>query len=293
MRQRARPRERGIAARLIRNALAAAAAAVAHNPAIAGGTTAFLVALFYVSANALWYQPHSHAGPLFETRGPAAGNARPVDVEPVPRPQPAPEKRDVSREPGEEDAQPTDVAALAQTEAREDEAPKNEAPTSGDDERAAGDPTVRRVQRVLADLELYAGPVDGLAGPKTGAAIENYRRVVGIEGGDDIDDALLSHLGLRADAEGDDGADAKASGRQTPADEQTTASVPESDPEIERVQAGLRAFGNDDIELDGVMGERTEEAIREFQSLFGLEVTGKPDEALLTKMNDVGLTGEM
>jgi len=55
------------------------------------------------------------------------------------------------------------------------------------------------------------------------------------------------------------------------------------------VQAGLRAFGNDGIELDGVVGGRTRSAIREFQSLFGLPETGEADEATYTKMREIGL----
>src|ERR1700754_1892783 len=41
---------------------------VARNPTLAGGSTAFLVALSFVSANALWYQPHAHSGAFFATR---------------------------------------------------------------------------------------------------------------------------------------------------------------------------------------------------------------------------------
>ena len=49
-------------------------------------------------------------------------------------------------------------------------------------------------------------------------------------------------------------------------------------------------FGNDGIELDGVVGSRTRAAIKEFQTLFGLPVTGEPDEALYAKMRETGLT---
>ena len=41
---------------------------VFRNPALVGGSTAFLVALSFVSANALWYQPHAHSGAFFVTR---------------------------------------------------------------------------------------------------------------------------------------------------------------------------------------------------------------------------------
>ena len=57
-----------------------------------------------------------------------------------------------------------------------------------------------------------------------------------------------------------------------------------------RIQAGLKAFGNDDIEIDGVVGAKTRSAIQEFQALFGLPETGDPDPAVDAKMQEIGLT---
>jgi peptidoglycan hydrolase-like protein with peptidoglycan-binding domain len=62
------------------------------------------------------------------------------------------------------------------------------------------------------------------------------------------------------------------------------------DPRIVKIQAGLKAFGNDDMQLDGVVGARTKAAIKEFQSLFGLPQTGEPDEIVYVKMREIGLT---
>lgn len=42
--------------------------AMARNPILVGGSTAFIVALSFVSANALWYQPFVHKGAFFATR---------------------------------------------------------------------------------------------------------------------------------------------------------------------------------------------------------------------------------
>jgi peptidoglycan hydrolase-like protein with peptidoglycan-binding domain len=39
------------------------------------------------------------------------------------------------------------------------------------------------------------------------------------------------------------------------------------------------------------MGAQTQAAIREFQSLFGLPVTGQIDDRLVAKMEEVGLIG--
>ena len=62
------------------------------------------------------------------------------------------------------------------------------------------------------------------------------------------------------------------------------------DPMVQKIQAGLKAFGNDGMEIDGVIGAKTRSAIREFQSLFGLPVTGEPDQKVYAKMREIGLT---
>jgi len=167
------------------------------------------------------------------------------------------------------------------------------------------DPKVRDVQQILRGLNLYDGAVDGLSGPKTMRAIENYRRIVGLEPGSAIDEALLRQLGVAQPASTQRAqrpaeADLQTASIQPPLPQmrdaalsgQTATAVaqPAPDPRIVRIQAGLRAFGNDGIELDGVVGTRTKNAIKEFQSLFGLPVTGTPDEQVYAKMREIGLT---
>jgi peptidoglycan hydrolase-like protein with peptidoglycan-binding domain len=265
---------------LLREGFALTGAAIMRNPAAVGGTTAFLVAMAFVSANALWYQPYRHDGAFFRTR---------VVVE---RPQPA------NRQP---------APAPARFEAR----PAASTPAVAEETTAAlpkGDPQVQRVQEILRSLELYTGEVDGLAGPQTASAVEHYRRLVGLEPNGSIDEALLRQLGVS-------GAEPSAADPKTAPAPETAMSVPipsdpplpqprpeanagvmqaslatTPDPNIVRIQAGLKAFGNDGIELDGIVGARTRDAIREFQSLFGLPVTGEPDAAVYAKMREIGLT---
>ncbi|RWE75700.1 MAG: peptidoglycan-binding protein [Mesorhizobium sp.] len=160
---------------------------IASNPVLVGGSTAFLVTLFYVSANALWYQPFPHTGAFFSTRS----------IENFPH--------TVSNEPE------TTINIVRQPPAQP---------------AAKPDPVVQQVQGILKDLNFYDGTVDGLTGPATRKAI----------------------------------------------------------------QAGLKAFGNNDMQLDGKVGARTKAAIKEFQALFGLPETGEPDEAVYVKMREIGLT---
>lgn len=234
-------------------------ALVAQNPVLVGGSTAFLLTLFFVSANAVWYQPHGHPAAIFPTRAlqyNAPGGAG-------------------SLLPDEMSAGPETVIRIERETIMAEPA----------------DPTVQKVQGILSDLNLYAGPVDGIAGPKTRDAIRNYRRILGLEPTDEIDALLIDQLGAKSPettgsvapvpvARPGDG----NSKRETSAE----TSTPARGSLVVRIQAGLRAFGNDHIEIDGVSGPKTEQAIREFQSLFGLEVTGRADEILLQKMRDLG-----
>ena len=241
-------------------ALARLGAAVARNPALVGSTTAFVVVLSFVSANALLYQPHAHLGALFPTR--TFGSAM------VPQP----------------------LVEEPQTTIRIERPQAVAVPEP--------DPDVERVQRILTLLNLYQGKVDGISGPNTRKAIAEYQKVMGMEVDGEIDDDLLSLLAAEERAAAQPVA--APGGPQTgsivpvPAPRETgvkkPSSAPMRDPRIVKIQAGLRAFGNPDLELDGVVGARTRAAIKEFQALFGLPQTGEPDEAVYAKMRAEGLT---
>lgn len=234
---------------------------ISRNPIAVGGSTAFLVALFYVSANAMWYQPHAHTSAFFATReftrpmlaDDAASDGEFETTIRIERPQPAP------------------------------------APT-----RPAGDPVIEQVQRILRDLNFYEGTLDGLSGPATVKAVEAYQRKLGMTPTGRIDEQLLEQLGAGKPAGAATAHAPQPAPRAPSSDPTRTASVqPAQDKDkdrVARIQAGLRAFGNDGIEIDGVIGARTRNAVKEFQSLFGLPETGEPDEATYAKMKEIGLT---
>lgn len=231
---------------------------ISRNPVLVGGSTAFLVTLFYVSANALWYQPFPHAGAFFATRSiegfPRAASDEPETTFNIVRPSGAP-------------------------------APIN------------GDPVVEQVQGILKDLDFYSGTVDGISGPNTRKAIQAYQQKVGLNASGEIDALLLDQLGAtpktgsvvpRPQPRPDTPVAVPVS-LQTDSG-QTNAATQAPDARIVKIQAGLKAFGNDDMQLDGVVGARTKAAIKEFQSLFGLPQTGEPDEIVYVKMREIGLT---
>jgi peptidoglycan hydrolase-like protein with peptidoglycan-binding domain len=230
------------------DATAALLGLIARNPTLVGGTTAFLVALSFVSANALWYQPHAHSGAFFQTREFLRQDA------PL--------------------ALPEETTILIE---------RPEAPR-----RVEGDPTVKGVQETLKRLSFYAGEVDGLYGPATRQAIEAYQAKMGIAVTGSVDDSLLDHLGTGSITPLPSPAPRKAVAEPAVATTQPVA-APARDERVAKVQAGLREFGNEAIEVDGLMGARTQAAIREFQSLFGLAETGEADPAVLAKMKEIGL----
>jgi peptidoglycan hydrolase-like protein with peptidoglycan-binding domain len=224
---------------------------ISDNPVLVGGSTAFLVTLFYVSANALWYQPYPHKGAFFATRtiehfvdATADEPETTINIE-RPAPTPAPVKPD---------------------------------------------PTVQKVQGVLKDLGFYSGTVDGISGPATQKAVDAYRHKVGLAGGAAIDAALLDQLGATPTT----GAVVPVPSPREPTGDKPKPvpplDAPSLDARIVKIQAGLKAFGNDDIKLDGVIGARTKSAIKEFQALFGLPETGEPDAVVYAKMREIGLT---
>ena len=61
--------------------------------------------------------------------------------------------------------------------------------------------------------------------------------------------------------------------------------------EIMRVQAGLRAFGNDRVNVTGTEDDNTAEALRQFQKMFSLSITGKINREVIEKMKEIGLFG--
>ena len=221
---------------------------IARNPTLVGGSTAFLVALSFVSANALWYQPHAHSGAFFATRDFLRPGAPTL--------------------PGET------TILIERPEPRQ----------------VVGDPKVKDVQETLKELSFYGGEVDGLFGPNTRLAIEAYQTKMGMRVTGTVDESLLDHLGTGSVTPVVLPSPAPREKTQEANDD--VAAKPVSfthDERIAKVQAGLKEFGNDAIEVDGVMGAKTEAAIREFQSLFGLAVTGEADRALYAKMKEIGL----
>ncbi|PSH70572.1 peptidoglycan-binding protein [Phyllobacterium brassicacearum] len=277
-----RPKRRAPKRGRIAVAIMATGALIASNPAIAGGTTAFLVTLGFISANALWYQPEGHDGVFFRTRPDLV--FKPIKQE--------------NGLPGSASQNKTSVDAPIR-KVKSVPVPKSQDPIAaainGEPVLApGGDPEVAALQQKLLALGFYTGTVDGISGKGTRAAIDAYRKAtadMGIE--PTVDNADETTASIAVPAKKPEQTEEKATVQKVSVsaehDAAATGGGGLTPAEIVRIQAGLRAFGNDKVEIDGKIGASTQDAVSEFQKLFRLPVTGEPDEKLLAKMQEIGL----
>ncbi len=57
--------------------------------------------------------------------------------------------------------------------------------------------TIRQVQKQLNDRGMQAGPVDGVMGPMTRSAVQEFQRAQGLDGGGNLTPQTLSALGVQ------------------------------------------------------------------------------------------------
>ncbi|MCI5073532.1 peptidoglycan-binding protein [Oricola sp.] len=268
---------------------------IAANPTVAGGATALCVAMTFFTANAVYFQEQQHPSAFFATR-PALVAQAPAPRAAAPAPQPSVTRFATSEPAPSADTRPIipAVAPVPEIRPEREVAANLAAPET--------DTTVAGIQELLAKLGYYQGTIDGLRGPVTDSAIETYKQKVGLRGIElseaDLMTSLRNNLGVtaaipekRSTAEEADVSQLVAELIESAASGDGAVPLPDRIPsaDVVKVQAALRAFGNTDIVVDGIAGEQTELAIREFQALFQLPVNGEIDGTLLDKMRTVGL----
>ena len=257
---------------------------VRRNPALFGWGLAALVVAGYASLNALALQERAHPSALFATRLPAPETNTLAPDERFAVPKVA--ERPITRIVFSGETQATSPVSGA--------VPVAPAPVQG--------APLAELQELLSRLGHYDGKIDGLDGPRTRGAIDAYKNAVGLRGIELTTEELLKSARNNAlvtaaipqvrPAEPQAAPEAEpATVRFAPpsAVEPAGTTAPSADPMVMKVQAGLRAFGNTGIEVDGLAGGQTRAAIREFQSLFRLDVNGEITPELIDKMTAVGL----
>jgi peptidoglycan hydrolase-like protein with peptidoglycan-binding domain len=140
------------------------------------------------------------------------------------------------------------------------------------------DELVRAVQAALIDAGYYSGAADGLAGPKTEAAIRAFEAASGrIETGQATAELLVAILSV--EDEGSQAADA------APVAEPPAA---EPDPQVAAIQRALADAAYGPLATDGVYGAATRNAIMRFQKDRGLEMTGEISDTLVVELRAAG-----
>lgn len=237
---------------------------IARNPSAAAGSCTFALAFALVASNAFFSQPGSHPDPIWSTRDafvtqsvtPSQPEIRVVQTTQVrPRVAPVPEAR-----PG------TATAPVAS-------------------------PLLTSLQQALTATGDYSGEIDGLIGPRTRSAISAFQKRTGLTQTGEPSEELL-RLALQASPP----ARTEAAGVSASGTDPLGSIIASQAPNaagfdarmVTLVQRGLANSGIGEIEIDGIYGSQTRQAIEAFQRRHSLEVTGIPDAGLIEKMIDLG-----
>jgi peptidoglycan hydrolase-like protein with peptidoglycan-binding domain len=253
---------------------------------------AALAALATVLVNALFLQPAPHPAPLFSLKAkrPAAARDSTGGIV-LPRPRP-----------GDLSVRATPAAQPAPA-AHGEVSPRAAAPPRSRSE------IITDVQRELARRGYYDGPVDGIDGSKTDAAIRKFEKKVGLPLTGEPSEALLKTLvqtGRRIDpiaallprleqsATEPSGA---SSGGST---ESIAAAPPPAEPiaaqpggnqnaqastkQMRAVQQALADFGYGQVKPTGISDTDTRTAIEAFETMHNLPVTGQISDRFLQEL---------
>lgn len=255
---------------------------VVRHPSIVGGSTAFVIIFSFVASNALHYQKTEHPAPILNMRGPQhiiSGSTRPIPSRRV-------VKRDVTLANGESgttyrvshsDGIQTSsvklpVPALVQKQAALEQGiiePQVK-------EEFKGDQLVMSIQSELSKQAIYLDTVDGLTGPNTRSAIKRFQ----IKHGYPIDETASAKLLQQI----------KKAGART--EVASLAKPKENGPVtnemVRKIQIGLQKAAYPDIDVDGLIGEETRNAIRLFEKHYRLPVTGLPSQVILDTLKSTG-----
>lgn len=127
-------------------------------------------------------------------------------------------------------------------------------------EMEASGEDVLELQKKLKDLGFDPGPLDGVFGPATEAAVINFQKSEDLLADGIVGPKTLSALKLAAEPE--------------VTAEPFLLQVGSTGPSVEELQKKLDALGFDPGPIDGIFGEQTEDAVLNFQDERGLITDG-------------------
>jgi peptidoglycan hydrolase-like protein with peptidoglycan-binding domain len=136
---------------------------------------------------------------------------------------------------------------------------------------------VTEIQRGLAKRGLYDGPIDGIYGPKTDAAVRDFAQSAQIKVGPEPNEALLQSILGQA------GKPSQMAAMPRPRRDPIADLIGPSS-RILAVQRALSDFGYGQIKPTGVLGPDTAAAIEKFERARHLPITGQMSERLIREL---------
>ncbi len=219
-----------------------------RNPLDVIGLCLLLAASGAILINALYRQPGPHPAPIFSIK------PRPVATEP----------------PG------GIVPSVPRARAETAPAAKQEASA-----RSRAD-IITDIQRELSRRGLYDGPVDGMVGPKTDAAIRDFETSAKLKvSGEPTEDVLRAIARAPVKSE--------TVPSRAPARPDPIADLIAPTPRVVAVQRALNDYGYGPVKATGTYGAETIAAIQKFERDRKLPITGQISPRLLREL--AALTG--
>jgi hypothetical protein len=138
--------------------------------------------------------------------------------------------------------------------------------------------TIADLQRELERRGFYDGPVDGVDGPRTDAAIRDFAQAAGLRWNGDISEDVLRQI-ARSTVRAPGHATSASIAHDAIGDMITTSSR-----RVLAVQRALSDFGYGPVKPTGLFGPDTKAAIEKFERDRRLPVTGQISDRLLREL---------
>lgn len=132
---------------------------------------------------------------------------------------------------------------------------------------------IAQVQQRLKQGGVYTGPVDGMWGPDSQAALDRFQQARGLQATGSVNQATATLLGL------DPAALIAVPPERAPRTSTPAAGEPLNATAVRNIQTRLRALGFYRGSADGIWGPSTQAALERFQQGQGLQATGQVNPA--------------
>lgn len=279
------------------------------------GLGALGLAMVFSASNALYWQTSAHPSPLFSTQTTTAMNVQNT-AEIVPAIQaPHPLELAVSR------ASDFSNSLVVKPQAAPAPVTRTAAPETGE----VTNQMLADAQTMLQSMGLFSGKIDGFYGPQTAHAIRQYESFMGLTPKGALVPSIINRINSGAATSAPQAqvisapkppaqepapvslepavqpvedvlaqltnAAAQASATQVPIVSSPVAPVtnPLLDKAlIENIQRGLATLAFYNVPVDGIAGETTARAIREFENFLSFEMTGRVSTDVQQWLVDAG-----